>query len=68
MRIPTFIQVEIIPPLHSRDIPKPLRHFTTVFYHEHINTYHICATSWLWVLATFCLETMSAEVGSKRNA
>ena len=27
MRIPTFVQVEIIPPLHSRDISKPALHF-----------------------------------------
>ena len=27
MRIPTFVQVEIIPPLHSRDISKPSHHF-----------------------------------------
>src|SRR5579863_4311748 len=68
----TFIEIQIVPPLHCRDVSKPrsMRSDTT---HTHRNwnhriTHHICATSWLWVPAMRFFAAMSAFLGSTRYA
>jgi hypothetical protein len=64
----TFVEIEIVPPLHGRNVSKPRIVFSHEFGSNLWDAYHIWATSWLWVLIICFLAWRSAFEGSSRKA